>query len=71
MTFEFHLRTSPNHQYSDLEAEKLVYKLLTLVLYHRISFRKGKGVYRLSLRFLTLIHYVFFCLVPFQVQKNQ
>ena len=37
MTFKINLNTGPNHQYSDLEAEKLVYKLLTLVLDHRIS----------------------------------
>ena len=36
-TFNFHLKTGPNHQYSDLEAEKLVYKLLKLVLDDRVS----------------------------------
>ena len=47
MKFEIDLNTGPNHQYSDLEAEQLVYKLLTLVLDHRISFKKkgcgGRG----------------------------
>ena len=38
MTFKIDLNTGPNHQYSDLEAEKLVYKLLILVLDHRVSF---------------------------------
>ena len=31
-------KTGPNHQYCDLEAEKLVYKLLILVLDDRVSF---------------------------------
>ena len=38
MTLKIDLNTGPNHHYCDLEAEKLVYKLLTLVLYHRILF---------------------------------
>ena len=43
MIFIFRLKTGPNHQYSDLEAEKLVYKPLKLVLDDRVSFKKGWG----------------------------
>ena len=43
MTLKTDLNTGPNHHYSALGAEKLVCKLLTMVLYHRISFRKGRG----------------------------
>ena len=38
MTLKINLNTGPNHQYSDLEAEKLVYKLLILVLDLQVSF---------------------------------
>ena len=37
MIFIFRLKTGPNHQYSDLEAEKLVYKPLKLVLDDRFK----------------------------------
>ena len=60
MTFTFRLKTGPNHQYSDLEAEKLVYKLLKLVLDHRASFKKRVGGYRFFRRFPTLKKVDFF-----------
>ena len=39
----FWLKTGPNHQYSDLEGEKLLYKLLKLVLDDRVPFQKMGG----------------------------
>ena len=60
MTFKIDLNTGPNHQYSDLEAEKLVYKLLKLVLDDRVSFKKRVGGYRFFRRFSTLKKVDFF-----------
>ena len=64
MTLKIDLNTGPNHYYSDLEAEKLVYKLLTLVLCHRILFRKGRGYIGVFWRFSTLKDYGF-CSIDF------
>jgi len=69
MTFTFRLKTSPNHQYSDLEAGKLVYKLLKLVLGDRVSFKKKGGGYRFVRRFSTLKQVDFF-FMTFNIDLN-